>query len=574
MAYQGISTGTSPNDGTGDTLIDGAIKINSNFKEIYNALGDGTNIIFNNRFDSITIWVVPNNAFEGGTYVFDGTSVTLTENPDRTGADLINITPEESNRAVTLARAVEYSNGILTESETATYRLANGPYYNNASFNHIANVIGSPSSFIPFGEEVEIKDYRNPNTSPNTNVKNLQDTLGVPCFATPIYIRTNNINERTTIQAKPYTLRFNEGGSINGICWTSLDQTLADTTNFPSSIFTGGSYRDANSNSLQGYLDNYINEVLGSEPDAQQVDKFYGFPNVYVAKNVNIRNCIFGAKAPGRGSIGYGNLGPTIFVQEDCDLALRGIYLLGNTILQDLPLSEANTNVTIVGGNVYGVKNSQGFIGSRTSGSRAVRLSLTFPGSFGINTSGQSSERNIDINCIHVLDNNGNYGLMANRAATNGTRGATFNAIINDMSAGSFLYTGGYPSYRINFTVAGHHHGFAGVFGDVASDAESGSGPVGISKSLAPLNLYRFNSYHGSVWQQASPPGDTGGAVRLRFDSDYITASDLGPGEYGEAYAKSEDNPLNIRSYVYKRGIDVTTANLVGGALEGNYMYG
>ena len=44
MAYQGISTGTTPNDGLGDSLATGAVKINSNFTEIYNALGDGTNL--------------------------------------------------------------------------------------------------------------------------------------------------------------------------------------------------------------------------------------------------------------------------------------------------------------------------------------------------------------------------------------------------------------------------------------------------------------------------------------------------------------------------------------------------
>ena len=43
MARQGISTGTTPNDGTGDTLIDGATKINSNFSEVYGIIGDGTN---------------------------------------------------------------------------------------------------------------------------------------------------------------------------------------------------------------------------------------------------------------------------------------------------------------------------------------------------------------------------------------------------------------------------------------------------------------------------------------------------------------------------------------------------
>jgi hypothetical protein len=39
MAYQGIGTGTTPNDNTGDSLFTGAIKINSNFREIYSALG-------------------------------------------------------------------------------------------------------------------------------------------------------------------------------------------------------------------------------------------------------------------------------------------------------------------------------------------------------------------------------------------------------------------------------------------------------------------------------------------------------------------------------------------------------
>ena len=44
MAKLGIITGTAPNDGTGDTLLDGAHKINSNFNEIYASIGDGTNL--------------------------------------------------------------------------------------------------------------------------------------------------------------------------------------------------------------------------------------------------------------------------------------------------------------------------------------------------------------------------------------------------------------------------------------------------------------------------------------------------------------------------------------------------
>ena len=44
MANQILVIGTSPNDGTGDTLRAGSDKTNDNFSEIYNLLGDGTSL--------------------------------------------------------------------------------------------------------------------------------------------------------------------------------------------------------------------------------------------------------------------------------------------------------------------------------------------------------------------------------------------------------------------------------------------------------------------------------------------------------------------------------------------------
>jgi hypothetical protein len=44
MSKSLISTGINPNDGNGDTLLAGAAKVNSNFNEVYNAIGDGSNI--------------------------------------------------------------------------------------------------------------------------------------------------------------------------------------------------------------------------------------------------------------------------------------------------------------------------------------------------------------------------------------------------------------------------------------------------------------------------------------------------------------------------------------------------
>ena len=46
MAKQTINKGSVPNDNTGDTLRDGASKINANFNEVYTSLGDGTTITF------------------------------------------------------------------------------------------------------------------------------------------------------------------------------------------------------------------------------------------------------------------------------------------------------------------------------------------------------------------------------------------------------------------------------------------------------------------------------------------------------------------------------------------------
>jgi len=46
MAKLGINTGIVPNDGLGDSLLDGAVKINDNFDEIYTYFGDGTNLTF------------------------------------------------------------------------------------------------------------------------------------------------------------------------------------------------------------------------------------------------------------------------------------------------------------------------------------------------------------------------------------------------------------------------------------------------------------------------------------------------------------------------------------------------
>tara|TARA_B100000401_G_scaffold52688_1_gene30790 strand:- start:4992 stop:6014 length:1023 start_codon:yes stop_codon:yes gene_type:complete len=80
MSKQGISTGSAPNDGTGDTLLAGTIKINNNFNEIYDIFGDGTNLVSFVSFASTAGYST--NAGIASTSVLAGLAASVTDNID------------------------------------------------------------------------------------------------------------------------------------------------------------------------------------------------------------------------------------------------------------------------------------------------------------------------------------------------------------------------------------------------------------------------------------------------------------------------------------------------------------
>jgi len=76
MARQGIFTGSTLNDGTGDPLVLGAKKVNDNFLEIYNALGDGNTLLsgdpnLNVGFITSTGAEFTGNVTIGGTLTYE-----------------------------------------------------------------------------------------------------------------------------------------------------------------------------------------------------------------------------------------------------------------------------------------------------------------------------------------------------------------------------------------------------------------------------------------------------------------------------------------------------------------------
>lgn len=105
MAKLGINTGTSPDAGDGDALLIGAIKINSNFNEVYNLLGDGTNL---------TTGIV--------TSIVAGTNVTISGS---TGQVTINANSSggTSSQWVTTAAGIHTTSNVGIGTTNATSKL-------------------------------------------------------------------------------------------------------------------------------------------------------------------------------------------------------------------------------------------------------------------------------------------------------------------------------------------------------------------------------------------------------------------------------------------------------------------
>lgn len=124
MSRLGISTGSSPNSGTGDTLLSGGIKINANFSEIYANLGDGTDLKYSVQ-DGIRCFSQPSPAGLDAT-------TTLTIENIKSGI-VTSSTP--ANVTLTLPTGTNTQSGFTTS-------------YNNFAFEWSAINLGSTNSLF------------------------------------------------------------------------------------------------------------------------------------------------------------------------------------------------------------------------------------------------------------------------------------------------------------------------------------------------------------------------------------------------------------------------------------------
>lgn len=142
MTYQGISTGTGPNSGNGDSLFDGAVKINSNFLEIYNTLGDGSVITFEEKVqDAIGLAIT--------TGIQTGISLSYNDANNSLNILSYNVTTTSTNKILSnLEYCTVTSNGIsltLPENPISGNKVMigiGGNYTNTIVVRNNKNIMG------------------------------------------------------------------------------------------------------------------------------------------------------------------------------------------------------------------------------------------------------------------------------------------------------------------------------------------------------------------------------------------------------------------------------------------------
>ena len=141
MARQNISTGSSANDGTGDTLRSAATKINSNFTEIYDFLGtpgDSSTLASSVRFEDSAV------LFEGLTADANETRLYV-ENPS---ADRSVVIPNASGNIVLDTHTQTLTNKTLTSPTLNTAKV--GTSLNDTNGNELFKVTATGSAVNEF----------------------------------------------------------------------------------------------------------------------------------------------------------------------------------------------------------------------------------------------------------------------------------------------------------------------------------------------------------------------------------------------------------------------------------------
>ena len=157
MARQNISTGTTANDGTGDTLRSAGTKINSNFSEIYTLLGGDADTLTSQislGTDGVVFEGSTPDAFETTLKVTDPTADRTITFPDAAGNVILDTATQTiTNKTITVKDIIyDVTNvsGAVTLTTTNAYIKCIGTTY-TLDWNEPATTTGELKIFTNTG---------------------------------------------------------------------------------------------------------------------------------------------------------------------------------------------------------------------------------------------------------------------------------------------------------------------------------------------------------------------------------------------------------------------------------------
>ena len=209
MAKNVINRGSTPNDGTGDNLRTGALKVNQNFDEIYTAIGDGTNINGTIKIADDSSTVVTLSANGETLKVLGGTGITSTVSGN-------NLTLAVDNTIITGSSSTTLTNKTINGPDNTITNIGNSSLSNST----ITVSDGSNTSPVALGGTLTFAGTANEvNVVENAGTV----TIGMP---NDVVIAGNLTVNGTTTTVNSSTIEITNSFTFEGTTSDNFETTL------------------------------------------------------------------------------------------------------------------------------------------------------------------------------------------------------------------------------------------------------------------------------------------------------------------------------------------------------------